>query len=298
MKLWAVAILGASAMTVGCAGGNQQEADYRASIKKWHAQRAERLMRTDGWLSLVGLHWLENGRWSLGSDGSNDVVLATGPGKLGVIEREGDEVWFTPSPDAGVSIEGATEPRILLAADVSGAPTMVRFNDGAASFMLIERSGKLGLRVRDANAPTRTGFIGIEHFPVDYGWRYEAKFTPHPAGKTIEIASVINTLEPMVNSGVIEFERGGKTYTLEVIDEGDGALFVIFADRTNGKSTYGAGRFLYAETVDANRVVIDFNKAYNPPCALNSYSTCPLPPPENRLDLAIEAGEKTYLGPH
>ncbi|MBD8526792.1 DUF1684 domain-containing protein [Pseudoxanthomonas sp. CAU 1598] len=286
-------------MSVGCAGPQPQESEYRASIKKWHAQRAERLMRPEGWLSLVGLHWIEPGRWTLGSDEGSDIVLATGPGKLGVIERQGDEVWFSPSPDAGISIDGgAAAERILLAADVSGAPTVVRFNDGAASFVLIERSGKLGLRVRDANAPTRTGFIGIDHFPVDSGWRYEAKFTPHPPGKTIEIASVINTLEPMVNSGVIEFEREGKPYRLEVIDEGDGALFVIFADRTNGKSTYGAGRFLYAESIDPGHVVVDFNKAYNPPCALNSYSTCPLPPPENRLDLAIDAGEKNYLGPH
>ena len=298
MKLWAAMMLTAGVMSVGCSGTDQQDAEYRSAIKKWHIQRAERLMKPDGWLSLVGLHWIEPGRFVVGSDPAADIVFSTGPGKLGVLEREGDSVWFTPSPDAGIVIDGAKEERVLLIADADGDPTVVRFNDGAANFTLIERSGKLGLRVRDANAPTRTGFIGIEHFAVDPSWRFETTFTPHPPGKTIDIASVINTIDPMINSGVIEFERDGKSYQLEVIDEGDGAMFVIFADRTNGKSTYGAGRFLYAEPLDGGRVVLDFNKAYNPPCALNSYSTCPLPPPENRLDLRIEAGEKTYLGAH
>ncbi|MCB0501022.1 MAG: DUF1684 domain-containing protein, partial [Cyclobacteriaceae bacterium] len=142
------------------------------------------------------------------------------------------------------------------------------------------------------------GFTGIERYPVDAGWRYEARWVPHEEGRSIDIATVLNTIEPMPNTGTIEFEREGKTHRLEVVDEGDGALFVIFADRTNAKETYGAGRFLYADPLDAEHVVIDFNKAYNPPCALNAFSTCPLPPPENRLDLAVTAGEKRYHGPH
>ena len=298
MKLWTALILIAGVVNMGCSNTGQQDAEYRSAIKKWHVQRAERLMKPDGWLSLVGLHWVESGSFLVGSDPKADIVFSTGPGKLGVLEREGDKVWFIPSPDAGVSIEGSKDERVLLTADVDGDPTVVRFNDGAANFTLIKRSGKLALRVRDANAPTRTGFIGIEHFDVDPSWRFETTFTPHPPGRTIDIASVINTIDPMINSGVIEFQRDGKAYQLEVIDEGDGAMFVIFADRTNGKSTYGAGRFLYAEPLEGGRVVLDFNKAYNPPCALNSYSTCPLPPPENRLDVTIEAGEKKYLGPH
>jgi uncharacterized protein (DUF1684 family) len=153
------------------------------------------------------------------------------------------------------------------------------------------------LRVRDARARTRTGFVGIENFPIDVGWRYDARFEPHPPGKTIEIANVIGQLDAMPNPGAVVFERDGQTFRLEAVDDGDGTLFLIFADRTNGKQTYGAGRFLYADAPVEGRTVVDFNRAYNPPCAFNAYSTCPLPPPENRLDLAVTAGEKTYAGP-
>ena len=120
--------------------------------------------------------------------------------------------------------------------------------------------------------------------------------TPHPAGRTIPIVNVLGMTEPMANPGVVVFEKNGKTHRLEAVDEGDGQLFLIFADRTNKKETYGAGRFLYAAPAMNGTTTVDFNKAYNPPCAFNAYSTCPLPPPENRLDLAVTAGEKRYLG--
>ena len=290
-----------------CAGGAAMAAEpidpavHRADVEAWHAGRIERLQRPDGWLSLVGLHWVEPGRHRVGSAADSDIVLNTGPATLGVIEREGDSVYLTPAADAGVRFTPTAEGRVRLLPDSTGTPTVVHFNDGAASFLLIERSGRFGLRVRDGAAPTLTGFRGIERFPVDPAWRVEARFVAHPAGKTIDIASVINTLEPMANPGVLEFTRDGQTFRLEAILEGaeDASLFVIFADRTNRSSTYGAGRFVYTEGLPADgRVVLDFNKAYNPPCALNAYSTCPLPPPENRLDLAIEAGEKRYAGPH
>lgn len=276
-------------------------ATHRAEVEAWHAARIDRLKRPDGWLSLVGLHWIEPGRHRVGSAVDSDIVLNTGPAVLGTIEREGDSVFLTPADAAGVAFTPAAEGRVRLLPDSSGTPTVVHFNAGKASFLLIERSGRFGLRVRDAEAPTLTGFGGIERFPVDPAWRVEARFTAHPPGKTIDIASVINTLEPMANPGVLEFTLDGTPYRLEAILEGpdDQSLFVIFADRTNRSSTYGAGRFVYTDGLPANgRVVLDFNKAYNPPCALNAYSTCPLPPPENRLDLAVEAGERRYAGPH
>ena len=229
----------------------------------------------------------------------NDVVLNTGPDHLGVMRREGDVLFFTPAPGVGAMIDDMPiEGEVALPADSSGEAVRVTFRGGKANFQVIERGGKFGLRVRDVEAPTLTGFTGIERYPVDAGWRYEARWVPHEEGRSIDIATVLNTIEPMPNTGTIEFEREGKTHRLEVVDEGDGALFVIFADRTNAKETYGAGRFLYADPLDAEHVVIDFNKAYNPPCALNAFSTCPLPPPENRLDLAVTAGEKRYHGPH
>lgn len=275
--------------------------EHAAKIEQWRRERAERLRRPDGWLSLLGLHWLAPGSHSIGRDAGNDIVLAVGPPQLGTIELRNDgSVLLTPLPGAPAVIDDvpAAAP-VVLVPDSSGAPTRIALDDGRAGMMLIERSGRLGLRVRDANAPTRTGFVGIDNFDIDPSWRIDARFEPHPPGKTIDIASVINTLEPMPNPGAVVFERDGRSHRLEAVDEGDGQLFLIFADRTSGKSTYGAGRFLYADPPAAgnDRVVVDFNRAYNPPCALNAYSTCPLPPPENRLDLEVTAGEKTYRGP-
>jgi uncharacterized protein len=181
----------------------------------------------------------------------------------------------------------------VLAVDTSGAPTLVRF--GNANFQVIERSGRYGLRVKDNDAATRKAFPGhMDNWPIDPAWRIEAKFEPHPPGTTIEIASIINTLDPMPNPGAVVFEKDGKTYRLEAVDEGDGQLFLIFADRTSGKETYGAGRFLYAAPAVDGKTIVDFNKSYNPPCVFTPYATCPLAPPENRLDLAVTAGEKKY----
>lgn len=299
MKGGAFGWLLAAAMTTVAATETTVD-PYVQSVQEWRSARLARLQKPDGWLSLVGLHWLDEGRFSLGRDPGNDIVLNTGPAKLGEIERRGEVVTLHPTLNAGVSLANApiSEP-VVLQPDSSGAPSVVSFpGTGEASFMLIERSGRFGLRVRDSAAPTRSGFVGIESYPIDPRWRVEARFVAHPPGRTIEIASVINTLEPMPNPGVLEFEMDGALRRLEVVDEGDGALFVIFADRTNGKDTYGPGRFLYAEAAGEGRAIVDFNRAYNPPCAFNAYSTCPLPPPENRLDLRVEAGEKRYQGPH
>jgi uncharacterized protein (DUF1684 family) len=276
-------------------------AAHRSEVETWHQGRIERLLRPAGWLSLVGLHWIEEGRHTVGSAAGSGIVLNTGPGQLGIIERSGDRVVFTADPEAGVEVVPVAEGPVALSTGAEGEPTVVSFNGGDASFVLIERSGRYALRVRDAQAPTRTGFAGIERFPIDPDWRVDARFIPHPEGRSIDIATVINTLEPMVNPGVIEFELHGKIHRLEAILElpDDDSYFVIFADRTNRDQTYGAGRFVYTNGMPKDgRVVLDFNKAYNPPCALNAYSTCPLPPPENRLDMAVTAGEKRYQGAH
>lgn len=276
-------------------------ASHRDEIEAWHKGRMDRLLQPTGWLSLVGLHWIDEGRHTLGSAPDSGIVLNTGPARLGIIERSGERVRFTADPEAGVKIAPAAEGTVTLSTGAEGEPSVVSFNGGEASFVLIERSGRYALRVRDAKAPTRTGFAGIERFPVDPDWRVEARFVAHPQGRTLDIATVINTLEPMVNPGVIEFELNGKLHRLEAILElpDDDSYFVIFADRTNRDQTYGAGRFVYTNGMPRDgRVVLDFNKAYNPPCALNAFSTCPLPPPENRLDIAVSAGEKRYRGEH
>jgi uncharacterized protein (DUF1684 family) len=266
-------------------------------IQKWRSERVERLKKPEGWLSLVGLHWIEPGSHKVGSDKHNDLELATGPAHIGALTLKDGKVTLLLDPSSGALIDGKpATAAVELKSDAKDTPTNVSFNHGDASFQLIERSGRYALRVHDAKAKTRTGFLGIDYFDIDPSWRFNARFEAHPKGKTIDIATVINTIEPMQNPGVVVFEKGGKSYRLEAVDEGDGQLFLIFADHTNGKSTYGAGRFLYADPPKNGMTVVDFNKSYNPPCVFTHYATCPLPPPENRLDLTITAGEKKYAG--
>jgi uncharacterized protein (DUF1684 family) len=266
-------------------------------IQQWRSGRIERLKKPDGWLSLVGLHWVEPGTHNIGTGKDNDIELATGPAHIGKLTLKDGKATLLLDPSGGALIDGKpATAAVELKSDAKDAPTNVTFNHGDASFQLIERSGRYALRVHDAQAKTRTGFKGIDYFNIDPAWRFNAHFEAHPKGKTIDIATVINTIEPMQNPGVVVFENGGKSYRLEAVDEGDGQLFLIFADHTNGKSTYGAGRFLYADPPKDGMTVVDFNKSYNPPCVFTHYATCPLPPPENRLDLTITAGEKKYAG--
>lgn len=302
MRIGISALL-AAALLMGCAGDKQLDAvqAHRAEVEAWSADRLARLQAPDGWLSLVGLHWLDAGLQTVGTGADNAIVLATGPDRLGTVELDADGTTrFTPAAGTKVTLDGTPiDAAVVLHDDLGGAtPNVLGFADGRASLVVIDRAGRKALRVRDANAATRTGFRGIQRYPVDIAWRLPAHFEAHPPGKMIPIASVINTIDEMANPGVVVFEKDGKTFRLEAVDEGDGRLFLIFADRTNGRETYGAGRFLYAAPADANgNTVVDFNEAYNPPCAMNAYSTCPLPPPENRLDLAITAGERKYEGP-
>ncbi|MCA1714910.1 MAG: DUF1684 domain-containing protein, partial [Gammaproteobacteria bacterium] len=157
---------------------------------------------------------------------------------------------------------------------------------------------RYALRVKHLEAPSRIQFAGLDYWPADPSWKIDAKFLPHPPGKTIPIASIIGTVDEIPNPGAVEFQRDGRSYRLEALDEGEDGLFLIVADRTNGHGSYGAGRYIDAPKPDARgRVVVDFNQAYNPPCAFTAFATCPLPPPENRLDLAITAGEKAYAKP-
>jgi len=269
---------------------------HRAEVEKWQAERLARLQRPDSWLTLVGLHWIDEGRSTIGSAPGSDLVLAAGPARLGTLESDGRSVTLTLADDVDATIGDGTSRSATLASDATGTPTFVTF--GSANFHVIERSGRLALRVKDAEAATRRNFLGLDYYPIDPAFRFEARYEPHEPGKTIPIANIIGTLDPMPNPGAVVFERDGETHRLEAVDEGDGQLFLIFADRTSGKDTYGAGRFLYAQppAPGTDRVVVDFNRAYNPPCVFTPHATCPLAPPENRLDLAVTAGEKRYRG--
>jgi len=308
-----ILIMLAMATLIAACGGGQQEADraesearaakaarvaYEGEILAWRDQRLTRLKRPDGWLALVGLHWIRPGSTYVGAAQDNGTRLAVGPPQIGMLNLARDgSLSLTIAADAGVTIDGEpAEGRVELRSDAQGTPTVVGFNQGDASFVVIKRGDRHALRVRHALARTRTAFPGLDYFDIDPGFRFVATFEAHPPGKTLDIVNMQGMIEPMPNQGRVLFEKDGKSFSLETVDEGDGRLFLILADRTSGHETYAASRFLYADPPGRDgTTVVDFNKAYNPPCAFTDFSTCPMPPPENRLDLAIRAGEKKPL---
>ena len=269
--------------------------NYSLEIEHWRAQRVARLTAPDGWLSLVGLHWLESGANTLGSAADNAIVLARAPAHLGSIEWNADDpLVLQLAAHSSALVDGEAKPVAVLRDDREPNPTCVSF--GSVNFVVIDRGGRKALRVRDSEAETRTRFAGIESFPVDPSWRVVADWIPFDPPHTLETANVIGQMERYPVPGKAVFAREGRSHELLPVIEvpGDEQLFLIFADGTSGKETYGAARFLYADPPNGGKIVLDFNKAYNPPCAFTAFATCPLAPPENRPDLRVTAGEKKY----
>jgi uncharacterized protein (DUF1684 family) len=266
-------------------------------VEAWRARRIERLKAEDGWLSLVGLSWLAEGANSVGSAPKSVVLLPEGKtaANEGTITLEKGKATFVPATGSKVTIDGkAVTSPVELKPDTSGEPTTLL--SGSVKFYLIERGGKLGVRIKDSESAARRSFTGIDHYEFDPKWRFEARFEKYDPPKPIPITNVLGQTEPQPCPGALVFEVEGKSYRLEPILEGDDPnFFIIFGDATNRTTTYGAGRFLYAEPPGPDgKVIVDFNKAYNPPCVFSPFATCPLPPKQNKLPIAIEAGEKRW----
>lgn len=271
-------------------------ARWSEELQRFRSHREDSLRSPDGWMALVGLHWLQSGSHSLGSGESNEVRLAVGPSTLGQIELLPNELALRLVLADGVDVridgKAASTRELYLYADKAEAPTRLDFDGG--SLGLIERGGRFALRVRSPQSPTLLAFRGLNWFAADPTWRLQARFEAHPAGRTLPIVNVLGQVEETPNPGRLHFEHGGVAATLEALGDPDDALFLIFADRTNARESYGAGRFLYTGAVQDGRVELDFNRSINPPCAYTEFSTCPLPPPENRLRAFIRAGEARY----
>ncbi len=267
-------------------------ASWASDAADWRARRLARLTEPFGWLSLVALEYLQDGRFHLGSASDNDYVLPSGPERWGILTVIGDQAWFEVEPGSGVLVNGSEVREAELLSDGPDGPTLVEA--GTVQFQLLDRGGQFALRVRDHQAQTRTGFAGLAYFPFNPDWRITARWVAHPPNRTLLIANVLGELIYEPNPGAAEFEFHGQTFGLEAVASDD-QLFFILADRTSGRETYGLGRFLYSNLPENGQVVLDFNRAYNPPCAFTEFSTCPLPPPENRLDIRIEAGELAPL---
>lgn len=292
-------------LLAGCAGREAEfdAAAHRQEVEAWRQARVARLKQPDGWLSLVGLYWLKPGANTFGSDPAGDIVFpAAAPARAGTFHLDGGVVRLEAAPGAGIVHAGQPVDTLTLVSDTADAPTEVSM--GSLHWHVIDRDGRLGIRLRDEASPARTDFAGVDAFPVDPAWRLVGRFEPYTPPKTIPIPTILGTDSPQTSTGALVFDVDGASYRLDVLAEpGDSSLFVIFADATNGPETYEAGRYLYVDAPGAasdGRVVIDFNKAYNPPCVFTPYATCPFPPPQNRLPLRVEAGERKYAhaAPH
>ena len=271
----------------------QQSENHRQSIEAWRASRHERLVKPDGWLTLVGLEWLKDGENRIGSAADNDIQLNGGPAYWGSVFMQNESLRFVSSDVENVSINGESLQQAALVADNEGKPTLVA--GGTLSFYSIFR-GSYGLRIKDSDAKALQNFKGVDNYLIDESWRIIGRFVRADEGASIEITNVLGQVSESPVFGTFEFDMDGKTHSLLGLGgESSEELWFIFADRTSGHGTYGAGRFLYSDAMPENgRLTVDFNKAYNPPCAFNPYSTCPLPPQRNRMNLMVTAGEKDF----
>lgn len=270
---------------------------YQQDIDRWRRARVQSVAGTDGWATLVGLFWFREGTNRFGRGDENDLVLANPrlPAQVGVFTLAGREVSFRAAPDTDVRSGGKPVTSLVLATDAEPGTTVL--THGSVSFYAIRRGSRVGLRVKDSEADARVRFKGFEYFPLDQKWRLESRFEPYSPMKRIAIINVLGMEEDMRSPGALMFNLDDKLYRLDaVLEDGETDYFVMFADKTNGKQTYGAGRFLYVKPPVDGTTLLDFNKSYNPPCAFSPYATCPLPPPQNRLPFAVEAGELKYAG--
>jgi len=286
-----ILLLGAAAS--GCSGTDP--AAYAEEIGHYRSERLQRLQAEDGWLTVIGLDWLEPGANSFGSAPENPIVFPedASPPVAGSFLYEDGRILLRADVSAGITLDGVAITEIELAEPGSGEPQL--FQLGRLRFYLIKRGERYAIRTEDPQSAMRTEFAGLEFFPIDPAAKVAAQFRPYGTAREVEIETVIGTPATYVLPGELEFDLYGTTFRLAplISDPSDTNLFLIFRDATSGKETYGAGRYLYAE-LDGDTAVIDFNKAYNPPCAFTRFATCPLPPAQNRLDIGIAAGEKVY----
>ncbi len=271
---------------------------YHERIQNAWVEREARLVADDGWLTVVGLFWLTPGIQTIGSAPESDIQLPEGaPPAVGALElTDAGDVVFSAEDRADITVNGGPAEFGPLRTDADGDPDVVQA--GPITFYLIERSGKIGVRVKDPQAPARQSFHGLDHFPIDPASRVTAVLEGYPEPRSVAVPTEIGEPTTMLAPGLLHFTLHGHALALEpyITEPDDHELFIVFRDATSGTSTYGAGRFLSATLEEgSDEVVLDFNLAVNPPCAFTPYATCPLATPDNTLSVPIEAGEK-YSG--
>lgn len=296
-----IAILGGLLLAAGLLA---QDGSFDREVAAWRSQHTTDLLKPDGWLSLVGLEWLQAGDNSVGAAPDNKIHLSKGPAHLAVLRLEGDNVTLNP-PSGGFPpdflVSGAPAKPQSLRAEGNKDKLAPHMTVGDLNLYVIRREDRFALRIKDAHSPSITGFHGLKWYPPDENYRVTAKWSPYTPYKSVTLATLVGTTYDQPVPGLAEFTLAGKGWRLEPVleDPAVAKLFFILRDTTSTTTTYGACRFLYTgfptNGLDKpGELVLDFNRLENPPCAYTPYSTCPLPPPGNRLPIPMPAGEQRY----
>jgi uncharacterized protein (DUF1684 family) len=289
----------------GCFGASAQPANFVKDELAWRTEHVADLQKPDGWLSLIGLEWLQPGDTTIGSAPDNKIHLpVTAPAHLALLRFENDSVTLmAPTqgfPD-GLQVDGAAAKEQVLRADADKDKFNTRVQWGTIHFYVIRRAEDVGVRLKDSQSPTLKEFHALAWFEPNAKFRLTAKWIPYVPVKTITLARMVGKSYSLPVPGAAEFVLDGKTYRVEPVQEDPkvAKLFFILRDATSADSTYPACRFLYTGFPDhgvdqPGELVLDFNHMENPPCAYTAFATCPLPPTGNRLPFALPAGEKRY----
>jgi uncharacterized protein len=301
---WKIAALLACAgmVCVAARAVDDAAAAYRASVEKWRAQREAHLKADDGWLAVAGLFWLHDGENKFGSDPLNDIVLPSlAPAEAGTLEFHDGKTVVHVNPGVPVMVNGKQVQTAALRPDADPAfdDKVDQITLGALTIYVHQSGQRYAARLLDKNSRLRKTFTTLRWFPIDPVYRVVAQYVPYDKPKTVQVENIMGDFTPTEIPGYVAFKLDEQDLRLEVESNApDPGFSITFRDLTSGKETYGAARFLVTDAPKNGKVVLDFNQAYNPPCAYNPYTTCPLPRPENRLHVRIAAGEMTYLGPH
>ena len=268
-----------------------QQGDYAASQEAWRATREAKLMADDGWLTMAALHFLREGPNSFGASPLNDLVLPEGPEQAGVFVLRDHEVFLRAAEGETLTVNAEPVTATKLYPTES---TRQNVTIGDLTLWIHYSGDRLAVRVSDPHSEIRNGFAGLQWFPIDERYRVRARFVPHDEPITVKLPNILGDIESFTSHGSVVLTINGQEKTMLPMTSDD-RLWFIFRDLTSGSETYPAARLLYADASDEEGwTTVDFNQAYNPPCAFNPYTTCPLPPQPNRLDVRIEAGELNY----
>jgi uncharacterized protein (DUF1684 family) len=289
MKFKLANLLALIVLVVAATGTPAVDPAYQQSFDKWKAEQVDDLKKR--WLVLAGLFWLKPGDNPFGSDTTGAIVFPKGPAHAGVFTLQGEDVIAKFSPDAHAIIEGKPAATATLLPDTSSKRTEVEM--GSLRFYVIKRGTRLGIRLKDLDSAAARNFHDLVFFPLDLNYRVTAKWVPSDGKKTVDVPNVLGDVTPTPITGTAVFKINGQEFQLtDLGSDPTKGLFIVFNDLTAKTNTYPGGRFLDTDPVANGTVVLDFNRAYNPPCAVTPYATCPLAPKENRLTLAIPVGEK------